>query len=201
MTGAASRPGRGVAHAAHGRGAIASAARSTYAAARRNELQMLFMALALAAVDPPPRPMDVEVIEDPITDDIRAYATVRDGGHRLVVSCDPAEYDGARVAVHSRRWLARGNLFTGDRPLTYRFDRLPPRRMMWDVEDRRALLTGESRVDPFLRDLLLAERLVVRARDVEYREFDMIFRLVDVRPAIEQALAACRDQRLPGPAV
>jgi len=154
---------------------------------------MFLMALALIATDPPPRPAAVEVVRDLITDEVRAYATVRDGGDRLVVSCAPGDYDGARVAFHSRRWLARGNLFTGERPVVYRFDNLPPRRMMWDVNDRRGLLTGNSRVAAFLSGLVGSERLVIRARDIENRRFDMVFRLVDVAPALRHALAACRS--------
>jgi hypothetical protein len=152
---------------------------------------MLFMALALQAIEPPARPAEVEVVRDPITDEIRAYATVRDGGERLVVSCAPADYDGARVTFHSRRWLARGNLFTGERRVTYRFDELPPVRSMWDVEHRRGRIGDDDKVDAFLRDLVTSERLVIRVRDVEYHVYDMTFRLVDVRPAVEQALAAC----------
>ena len=152
---------------------------------------MLFMALALNAIEPPARPMEVEVVRDAITDEIRAHATVRDGGHRLVVSCAPADYQGPRVTFHSRRWLARGNLFTGERPIIHRFDELPPVRTMWDVEDRHGRLGGDDRVALFLRDLMASDRLVIRARDIEHHRFDMTFRLVDVRPAVEQALAAC----------
>ena len=152
---------------------------------------MLFMALALAAIEPPPHPMEVEVIRDAITDEIRAHATVRDGGNRLVVSCAPADYGGARITFHSRRWLARGNLFTGERRVTYRFDQHPPVRWMWDIEHRSGRIGDDDKVDPFLRDLVNAQRLVIRVRDVENHVYDLTFRLVDVRPALEQALAAC----------
>ena len=154
---------------------------------------MLFMALALGAIEPPARPAEVEVVRDPITDEIRAYATVRDGGERVVVSCAPADYDGARITFHSRRWLARGNLFTGERPVTYRFDTLPPVRWMWDVEHRRGRIGDDDKVRAFLAGLTSAERLVIRVRDIENIRHDMSFRLVDVRPAVEQALAACAE--------
>jgi hypothetical protein len=152
---------------------------------------MFLIALALFAVDPPPRPMSVDVIRDPITDAIRAYAVVRERGDRLVVSCDPERFDGPRVSFHARRWLARGNLFSGARPVTYRFDEGPPRRMLWDVENRHATLSSRSRVAAFLADLVVAEKLVIRTRDIENHRYDLSFRLVDVRPAVEQALAAC----------
>jgi hypothetical protein len=152
---------------------------------------MFLLALTIMASEPPPRPMSVEVVRDAITDEVRASASVRDDGNRLVVSCEPGEYDGPRISVHSRRWLGRGHIFSGDRPVIYRFDSQPPRRMMWDIDGRWATLSRGVRVAAFLRDLQGAQRLVVRARDVENRRFDMIFRLKDVAPAVQQALAAC----------
>lgn len=155
-------------------------------------MQLFLIALALATpIEPPPRPMEVDVIRDPVTDDVRAYATVYEHRNRLVVSCAPAEYDGARISFHSDRWLSRGNLFSGERPVIYRFDDNSPRRMMWDVNNRRGTLTGRSRVDSFIADLVNADKLVIRTRDIEHHRLDLTFRLVDVRPAIEQAFAAC----------
>lgn len=152
---------------------------------------MLLMTLALVAVEPPPRPMAVEIVRDAITDAVRSFAVLRDGGNRLVVGCDPSRHEGPRVRFHSRRWLARGNLLTGERPIVYRFDDLPPRRMMWDVRYRHGTLDKAGAVASFLRDLGSAERLVFRTRDIENREFDIVFRLRDVRPAVDRALAAC----------
>ena len=151
---------------------------------------MFLMALTLAAVEPPPRPMEVEVIRDAITDQVRAFATVHAGRDRLVVSCNPARYRGARISFHAAHWLARGNLFTGERPVVSRFDDLPPRRMMWDVNNRRGTLTG-ARVYNFLNHLVAADRLVIRTRDIENHRYDLTFRLLGVRPAVDQALAAC----------
>ena len=152
---------------------------------------MFLMALALSAVLPPPRPMSVEVIRDPITDNIRAYATLREAGNRLVVSCEPSKYDGPRITFHGRHWLARGNLFTAERPVIYRFDDQPPRRMMWDVRDRRGRLSDRGHVRSFLAGLTTARKLVIRTRDIEQHRFDLTFRLSAVRPAVEQALGAC----------
>ena len=154
---------------------------------------MLLFALTLIASEPPPQPMTVEVVRDPITDVVRASAFVRDDGNRLVVACDPGEYDGPRVRVHSRRWFRRGHILTGHRPLIYRFDGGQPQRMMWDISGRRATLARGHRVAAFLRDLQTAQRLVIRGRDIENRRFDIIFRLKDVAPAVGQALAACGE--------
>ena len=151
-------------------------------------ISLFAVALATPAL---PAPMSVEVVTDVITDQVRAYATVRNEGDRLVISCDPSRYDGYRITVHSRRWLMRGNLFTGERPLIFRFDQGPPRRGMWDVTDRRATLIGDARKTSFLHQLQTAERVAIRARDIENHRFDMVFALNGVRPALEQAMAAC----------
>ena len=152
---------------------------------------MFLVALAITALQPPPQPAEVDIIRDPITDRVRAYATVRDDGHRVVVSCDPSEYSGARVTVHSRRWLERGNALTGERAMTYRFDEMAPQRTNWDIKDRHGRIMSRGRAVRFINTLADAEQLVIRTRDVEHHEFDMIFRLRDVRTALVQALAAC----------
>ncbi len=157
---------------------------------------MLLIALALAAIDPPPRPMAVEVVADPITDKVSASATLRDRGERLVVACDPSDYEGVRVRLHATRWLARGNLFSGERPLIYRFDDQPPRRRLWSLRDRHATLSGQSRVRPFLRALVGAGRLVFRTRDIEDRRIDIAFRIEGAAPAVARLLEACGERPL-----
>lgn len=157
---------------------------------------MLLIALALAATEPLPRPMTVEVVSDPITDAISASATLRDRGERLTVACEPSDYDGLRISFHSANWLARGNLFSGERPLIYRFDDHPPRRMLWNVRERSARLRGRHRVAPFVRALAGAERLVIRTRNIEDRELDIVFRIAGAGPAIERLLEACGETDL-----
>ena len=160
-------------------------------------MPLFLIALAAAVFEPPPRPMSVEIVRDPITDHVRAYATVRDRRDRIVVSCDSAEWGRPRVTFHSERWLARGNVFTGYRPVIHRFDRRRPWRQMWRVENRHATLTGERRIASFLANLMAAERLAIRTRDIENHRLDLTFRLREVRPAVEQALAACGASPMP----
>jgi hypothetical protein len=157
----------------------------------RKEYQMFLMALTLSAIEPPARPMDFELVRDAITDHLRAYAIQRDHRNRLVVSCEPENHDGPRVTFHSERWLARGQLLSGNRPVTYRFDQSPPQRVLWDINDRRGILSSQRRVRSFLEYLMVSETLVIRTRDSEDHPFDITFRLVDVRPAVEQVLATC----------
>ena len=161
---------------------------------------MLTFALALWAhqvvvqpprEDPVPQPMVVEVVRDAMTDQVRAFATLRQGGDRLVVSCDPARFAGARIEFHSRRWLLPGTFAWFDAPLRYRFDDNPPQQMMWRIRHRHAALYRERRATAFIGELLSARRLAIRTRDIENRRFDTVFTLPETRPAIEQAMAAC----------
>ena len=93
--------------------------------------------------------------------------------------------DPPPLALHPRDTL--------DTRAIYRFDSLPPVRWMWDVEHRRGRIGDGDKVRAFLAGLISAERLVIRVRDIENNRHDMSFRLVDVRPAVEQALAACAE--------
>ena len=151
---------------------------------------MFLMALALAAPALPPQPMTVQTFQDAITDRISAHATLRDGDSRLVIGCDRAGGD-IKVTVHSSRWLVRGALFYGHRNFVHRFDRDRPRRQLWIPDERSASLVKERRVLPFLRGLTNSQQVVVRMRDVEDNWFDTVFRLADVRPALDQVLRAC----------
>lgn len=150
---------------------------------------MFLLALAVAVAEPP-SPMEVEIAQDPITDEVRAEAILRADGHRLVVGCDPSRYDGVRVTVHSRRWLQRGDPIHA-RIMTYRFDDELPRRVTWRVTDRRARLWKANRTEAFIARLATAQRLVVRTDDIEGHRFDMIFRPTEARPALDRMLEAC----------
>lgn len=158
---------------------------------------MLLIALALAAIDlPPPRPMAVEVSRDPITDQVRASANLYDSGQRLTLACDAAHFQGLRVSFTSSAWLSRGNIFTGERPLTYRFDDNEPRRHEWLIRDRSARLESRGEILSFVSALIGADRLVFRTRDVEEHRLDISFRIVGARPAVAQLLDACGEGAL-----
>ena len=162
---------------------------------------MLLTALALVAAElpaPPPRPMQIEVVRDPITDRVSASATLTDRGQKLVVACDADDYRGIRVSFSSGRWVARPSIVTGPRPLVYRFDTQPPRRAIWAPRDRGGRLIGRSRVARFLSGLVGSEQLVFRTRDIELHRFDLRFRVVGAAPAIAELLEVCGETRLRG---
>ena len=176
---------------------------------------MLFAALAAvlgwAAPDTPPdpfetplpRPMAVETVRDPITDDLRVQTTLRDQSQRLTLACDPHDFEFIRVTFTSNRWLVRGNVITRERPLIYRFDDNRPVRLIWIVKDREARLAGRHRVGDFLAGLIDADEVVFRTRDVEANRILLRFRVVGAREAVDQLLRQCGEtelhQRLFGP--
>jgi hypothetical protein len=167
-------------------------------------LVALGAALAMAAPDTPPdpfdpplpRPMSVETVRDTMSDDVRVTATLRDATQRLTLTCDPHDHEFIRVTFTSMRWLVRGNFLTRERALVYRFDDLPPRRLIWLVKDREARLGGRRRVTEFLRHFIGASELVFRTRDVESNRIELRFRIVGAREAVRQLLEACGETRL-----
>ena len=167
-------------------------------------LVALGAALAMAAPDTPPdpfdpplpRPMSVETVRDTISDEVRVSATLRDATQRLTLTCDPHDHEFIRVTFTSMRWLVRGNFITRERPLIYRFDDLPSRRLIWLVKDREARLGGRSRVTEFMRELIGARELVFRTRDVESNRIELKFRIVGAREAVRQLLEACGETTL-----
>jgi hypothetical protein len=169
---------------------------------------MFWIALALAGappVTPPdpgsPQPMTLEVRRDPITDHLRATATLRADGERLELGCRTERPGRVEIAYRSRRWIARGNFLTGMEPITYRFDEQRPVRRLWRVRDRSASFDEPDRVVAFLRDLVRARRLALRASDIEGHRFDALFALGETAPAIAGLLATCGAPRLDADAV
>ena len=169
---------------------------------------MLFVALAAALAwaapdtppdpyEPPsPRPMAVETVRDPITDDVRVQATLRDQDRRLTLVCDPHDFEFIRVTFTSNRWLVRGNFLTRERALIYRFDDAPPVRLIWIVKDREARLAGRRRVGEFLRQFIDADELVFSTRDVETNRILLRFRIVGAHQAVDQLLRQCGENEL-----
>ena len=156
----------------------------------------LAMLAAQPAPSPAPEPMAIEIVRDPITDQLRATATLRGDTGRIEIWCESPNWGDVRVELHSRRWLARGQLFTGQQPITFRFDEERPHRRLWHVRDRRASFDDKGRVSSFLVSLMRSRRLVLRARDVENHRFDTTFEYGDTRTAITQLLQTCGSQRL-----
>lgn len=167
-------------------------------------LAALAAAFGLAAPDTPPdpyepplpRPMALETVRDPITDDLRVQATLLDRGQRLTIACDPRDFEFIRVTFSSNRWLVRGNLITRERPLIYRFDDNRPRRLIWIMKDREARLGGRSRVSEFLEGLIDADELVFRTRDVESNRILLRYRIVGAREAVDRLLRQCGENDL-----
>jgi len=159
---------------------------------------MILIALALAALPPAPpaQPMEVEIARDPISDQLRATATLRGVGERIEIRCRAPDWGDVHVAYHSRRWLARGQFLTGQTQVTYRFDGQRPVRKLWHVRDRTASFDDRGRTIAFLRALMGARRLVIRTRDIENHRFDTVFSIGESSAAITQLLQTCGSSRI-----
>ena len=167
-------------------------------------LNPAILALAAAAAQPAdqplvltplelfPRPMYVEVERDPITDAVSAFAIARTQKGQLYMGCDPDRYRGIRVSFRSRSWLAEESIFARTRKMVYRFDEAVPVRGRWDIKDDRATLRPWTNVPVFLSWAVNSRRLVIRSKDIEERERDLVFSLEGSRPAIDKMLEVCR---------
>jgi hypothetical protein len=161
---------------------------------------MVLIALTLAALQPAaapaPPPVDVTIARDAMTDRLRATAILRGEGERIEIRCESPDWGDVSVRYHSRRWLARGNVLTGQLPVTYRFDEQRPRRKLWHVSDRTASFDDRGRLVAFLRAMMGARRLVLRTRDIENHTFDSVFAIGESTGAIAQLLQTCGSRRL-----
>ena len=161
---------------------------------------MVLIALALAvlqpAMAPPALPLEVTIARDAITDRLRATAVLRGEGERIEIRCESPDWGDVSVRYHSRRWLGRGNVLTGQHPVTYRFDDQRPRRKLWRVRDRTASFDDRGRLVAFLRGLMGAHRLVIRTRDIENHTFDSVFTIGETTNAVSQLLQTCGSLRL-----
>ena len=149
---------------------------------------VLSVAAALQTMD---HPVALEVTRDRINDRVSAYATVRGDRGMLAIGCEPREYEGVRVTLRSRYWLARENVFTSARSFPIRFDRAPPQRARWVTSGRVGWLKASSASRDFIVQARRAREVTVRAIDVEGRRLDLVFPLAQARGTINQALAIC----------
>lgn len=156
-------------------------------------------ALALAALLAASEPMTSEVTYDRLTDRVSATATLRSGDDRLEVGCEPYAPRRAWVRLRSYRWFRDGNAFNGNIVFGHRFDDQPARRLGWSVRERSALLVGRGRVSTFVRQLVAANRLVIRAPGPEGRRYDILFEIEGAADAVNRALDACGDPLLRRP--
>lgn len=152
---------------------------------------MLTLALALAAFQAFPEGVSVDVRQDAITDRVSAFAVVTGREGRLAIGCDPHEFGGVRVQIRSRYWLARENFITGARSYPYRFDRDRAYASRWSTSARLGWMDSPRQASEFIAKARVARRVVVRTIDVEGRERDLIFPLVQAQPAIDEVLAIC----------
>ncbi|HEX8213927.1 MAG TPA: hypothetical protein VF582_00480 [Allosphingosinicella sp.] len=148
--------------------------------------------LVLTPLELQPRPMYVEIERDAITDALSAFAIARAHNGRLFIGCDPDRYRGIRVSFRSQSWLAEEGILARTRGMTYRFDQTIPVRARWDIDNDTATLRPWADVPVFVSWLVISRRLVIRSKDIEDRERDLVFSLEGGRPAIDKMLEVCR---------
>ncbi|HWH22390.1 MAG TPA: hypothetical protein VNT25_03735 [Allosphingosinicella sp.] len=139
------------------------------------------------------KPMSVEIVRDPITDSVSAFAVAQGDKSQLRIGCAPDQYRGIRVYVVGREWLDANHRFTRRATLRHRFDDAPAERSSWRISGRTASLRPLSLVPDFIDRVLNSDRVTFRARNLEDREFDTVYSLRDRAAAINLMLETCRQ--------
>lgn len=160
-------------------------------------MTMLAIAVAAAAFQPALAPA-LEVERDPINDRVSAFAVIRSPEGRLAIGCDPQEYDGIRVMVHSTRgWFARAEFVSRARHFTFRFDRARPVRVTWETSRRTAWVGSPRTAAVMIARARGAYRLAIRGKDFEGRQMDFVFDMAGARPVIDEAVGICNGAFVP----
>ena len=158
---------------------------------------MLVLALAAAALQPTVPPA-LEVERDPLNDRVSAFAVIRAPEGRLAIGCDPQQFDGLRIMLHSTRgWFARAEFVTRARRFAFRFDRARPVRVRWETSRRTAWVGSQRTTSLMIARARAAQSLVVRARDFEGRQMDFVFDMAGARPLIDEAIGICSGAFVP----
>jgi len=156
------------------------------------------LALALATALQLAVPPTLEVERDPITDRVSAFAVIRSPEGRLAIGCDPQEFEGLRLMVHSTRgWFARAEFVSRARRFAFRFDRARPVRVRWETSRRTAWVGSSRTASLMIARARSAQRLAVRTKDFEGRQMDFVFDMTGARPLIDEAIGICNGAFVP----
>lgn len=134
---------------------------------------------------------------DPITDEVRGFATVSSGEHTLVLKCDLGS-QGVYADLFSRRARQASMYQHGDTPpvrrgrtsILERIDTGQPMSRSWIGEFGEYVLGAEETAG-FARQLMDGGRLVLRIESRSGGDTDVIFTLVGSSNAIRSVYRTC----------
>lgn len=132
----------------------------------------------------------VDIWRDPLDDSVRAFAVFRVEGGRLTIGCNRDDWRGVRIMLADRGWFAPSQ-WRGRRPVRYRFDDGRARTSIWRTDEGFAYTQSRRNVRSFLQWMVGAQRVSMRATDVENREREFVFQVAGARGPLTQVLQAC----------
>jgi hypothetical protein len=137
----------------------------------------------------------VDETRDPVTDEGRGIATVAGEGGSLSVKCDA---NGSKQPMYiqftSDKFLGEG--VNAYRPLLLRFGNQIPQELYWHYGGNFAQFDDDAKVISLLKQLVDANKLVIRATDFEGNDVTVVLSVSHAKGALERAYKAC-GQPLP----
>lgn len=135
----------------------------------------------------------VRTISDPITDQSRVIAALDGSGGSLVVKCDSPGPNSVYIHFIAGEYLGEGR--SGRREVIQRFDDAAPVTNQWTHDGRAAILTNNREVASFVRSLIGATRVAIRARTFQFQEVTALFDVnsADAEKAAKNVYDGCRD--------
>ena len=111
---------------------------------------------------------------DPISDKKVSSAWIWSPDHtsRLSIRCDSAVEQVVSIQYSASKFLG-----SSSRPVTLRFDQLPPVTLVWRVQDRVVYESNEKQVANLAKLIATSSRLFIRAYDYNDQPVDAQFAL------------------------
>ena len=157
-------------------------------------MRKIIALLALIAAAPASASMLYVERHDPITDHLSAFAAVQSGESAFMIGCEGRNRSLGLAFIAGRHLRSTGWLNSAGE-LTYRFDRDEPITSTWYYDGDKVVKYSGRELRRFLRRLLTASRLVIRAENYAGENVDAEFDVSGSAPALRQVLAACDDRR------
>lgn len=157
-------------------------------------MRKMLVLVALLAAAPASASMMYVERRDPITDHLSAFAAAQDGESAFLVGCEGRNRSIGLAFIAGRHLRSTGWLNAAGE-ITYRFDQDEPVTSTWYYDGQKVVKYGGREARRFMRRLLTATRLVVRAENYAGENVDGEFDVTGAGAALRQVLAACDDRR------
>lgn len=132
--------------------------------------------------------------QDPVTDATQAGIVLTSDRDVLMIGCNKTEENRIRITFDPRRSIKVEPLLT--QFVTIRFDQGKPELGGWNITREVAFIRDPKRVNGFVRQLVKAEKVVIRVAGADGQYIDGVFQITSAREALAKLSSACAAPEL-----